>query len=718
MSQTYSFHPLVSSEAPEYEGMTFGHYRPLVQSVGADPNVLAIGATVGERPVGLILGQIEKNGTTAKLQSVYVLPEHRRKRVASALLQLLERATSERGCVALQAVYASGRQSTPVIEHLLTENGFGPPSTRSMIVKFSEDILSAPWMAYRRLPVSTTIFPWIEVTDEDRRSIAERQERQPWIPEELIPFGWEPGLESQSSLAIRYGGEIEGWLITHALNAETLRFSCGWARRDLQRVGAVVAAVAVLRESLRRAVDAGFHSFLWLTSAYQRPMWRFTERWIKPYAITLRETRGVEKALVSTRALSPRGIDFTDLSVFEQGSAPRAWQRLRAEAPVCWNWGAASFPGFWSVTKYADIASISRDASTFISGRGFTMDDDPLDPSPASGTGKMLIGTDPPRHMQLRRLISRAFTPQMVETLEPSIRALAVEILNEILPRGQCDFVADIAEKLPVAVICAMMGIPREEQGLLFGLSNRVLAADDPALGTLQNEEVPATIEGHEELFAYFARLLAERRQSPRQDLVSALIGAEIDGERLSEEEIQYFCYLLLIAGSQTAPHAISGGMLALLEHPDQRALLVAEPSLMPLAVEEALRWASPVRHTARVATRDVEIRGQRILAGEKVLLWFASANRDEEMFPDPERFNIRRSPNEHLAFGAGEHFCLGAGLARLEIRVMFEEILGRLPDLEPAGEIVLRRSAFIGGIKQMPVRFGSRTASYPALRA
>jgi cholest-4-en-3-one 26-monooxygenase len=401
-----------------------------------------------------------------------------------------------------------------------------------------------------------------------------------------------------------------------------------------------------------------------------------------------------------------KDINLADPDLFACGIPYDAFRLLRAEAPVHWNEGTAEFPGFWSITRYDDIVAVSRDTATFSSARGITMMVDPENPSPASGPGKMLITMDPPRHVRLRRLVSKGFTPRMVAQLEPHIRAITTGILDAVAARGACDFVTDVAARLPLAVICEMMGVPRPEWTRMFELTNMVLGADDPEYQAEQGDRLATANQGQREMFGRFAALLAERRRARREDLVSVLAEAEVDGERLTDEEILYFAYLLILAGNETTRNAISGGLLAFFEHPDQRARLAADPSLMPLAVEEIVRWTSPVLHMARSVTRDTELHGQPIRAGQKVILWYPSANRDETVFPDPDRFDVGRDPNEHIAFGIGEHFCLGAGLARLEIRVMFEELFRRLPDIAPAGPPERLRSTFIGGIKHLPVRY------------
>jgi cholest-4-en-3-one 26-monooxygenase len=410
--------------------------------------------------------------------------------------------------------------------------------------------------------------------------------------------------------------------------------------------------------------------------------------------------------------LSPlrvQDIDLSDFELFVQGKAHDVWQLLRAEAPVHWNAGNDLFPGFWSVTKYADVIAVSRDTTTYSSLRGISMMVDPENPTPASGVGKMLITIDPPQHVRLRRLVNKGFTPRMVTQLEPSVREITNRIIDEVAPRGGCDFVTDIAALLPLGVICAMMGIPREDWGLMFALTNRVLGSDDPEYQTVVGDGRETANQGLREMFGYFVRLVTERREERRDDLISVLTGAEIDGESLTDEEILYFCYLLILAGNETTRNAISGGMLALCEHPAERARLAADAALLPTAVEEILRWTSPVMHMARYVTRDTELRGQHIRAGERVLMWYPSANRDAEVFPNADRFDVGRTPNEHIAFGLGEHFCLGAGLARQELRVMFEMLLARLPDITLAGPVERLRSGFIGGIKHMPVRFTAR---------
>jgi cytochrome P450 len=404
-------------------------------------------------------------------------------------------------------------------------------------------------------------------------------------------------------------------------------------------------------------------------------------------------------------------VDLANLDLFVRGEQHAIFRRLRAEEPLHWNPGNDRFIPFWSVTKYADLIAVSRDTTTYSSQQGISMAANPADPSTLVGAGKMMIITDPPRHVRLRRLVNKGFTPRATALLEPSVREITNQIIDDVAPRGSCDFVTDVAALLPLAVICSMMGIPQSDWPMMFELTNQGLGSEDPEYQTVPGSGPETAKRSRLEMFAYFARQAEERRRERREDLVSVLVESEVDGESLSEEELLFFCQLLILAGNETTRNAISGGMLALFEHPEQRARLQDDPALLPTAVEEILRWTSPVAHMMRYVTRDTELRGQPLRAGERVLLWYPSANRDEEVFPNANTFDIGRTPNEHIAFGIGEHFCLGASFARLELRVMFETLLMRLPDIAPAGPVDRLRSGFIAGIKHMPVQFTPQPA-------
>ena len=418
-------------------------------------------------------------------------------------------------------------------------------------------------------------------------------------------------------------------------------------------------------------------------------------------------------------ATLPFGINLGDAQIFEREEAHEAFRRLRLERPVPWHPGTERLNGFWSFTKYDDIMYVSRHPELFISSRGIAgpgLREYANTPPPCPGDGGVsLITMDPPRHVKMRRLVNKGFTPRAVNAMEPQIREATNRILDRVAGRPGCDFVLDISSQLPLAVICHMMGLPEDVWPLMFELTNSVLGAGDPEYQSEVPEEVrgsgeaerQTSVSGEMRLLGYFSELLNRRRsEPPREDIISILLEADVDGEVLTDQDILAFCFLLILAGNETTRNAISGGLVVLCEHPEERARLQADMSLMEGAIEEILRWVSPVHHMARVATADVEVRGQRIAAGDRVIMWYPSANRDEEIFPDPYRFDITRTPNEHLAFGIGEHFCLGAGFARKEMRVMFEELFKRFPDIQMAAPPERLRPNFINGIKHLPVTF------------
>jgi cytochrome P450 len=377
--------------------------------------------------------------------------------------------------------------------------------------------------------------------------------------------------------------------------------------------------------------------------------------------------------------------------------------------------------GFWSLTKYDDILFVSRNPLLFISSKGIagsglrSPEGEPeARPARPGEGGISIITMDPPRHVKMRRLVNKGFTPRAVEAMEPKIRAITNEILDGIAHKGACDFVLDVSSQLPLAVICGLMGLERDAWPLMFELTYAVLGSGDPEYQTVVSAEERGSSEaarqtsmvGFARIHGFFREVLERRRREPAGDIVSTLLESEVDGEKLTEQEILQFCFLLILAGNETTRNAISGGLQVLCEHPEERARLQADPSLIDSAVEEILRWTSPLHHMSRVATADVEIRGRQIHEGDRVIMWYPSANRDEDVFADPYRFDITRAPNEHLAFGIGEHFCLGAGFARKEIRVMFEELFRRFPDIRLDGPPERLRSNFINGIKHLPVTF------------
>ncbi|OBA72906.1 cytochrome [Mycobacterium sp. 1554424.7] len=380
---------------------------------------------------------------------------------------------------------------------------------------------------------------------------------------------------------------------------------------------------------------------------------------------------------------------------FYAGDPYPAYRELRASSPVCWN----DVTNFWALLKYEDIRLVSSNPALFSSAEGITIPD-PAQPSPVQPGS--LIFTDPPRHRQMRKLINSGFTRRRVAVLEPKIREIVRGILDDVRPDSVHEFAEEIAAPLPTRMIAELIGAPPDDWEQFRAWSDAATGTADPEI-----ELDPFVAMG--QLFEYFQKLIAQRRVEARDDLLSVLAGAEIDGVRLTDEDLLNFAFLLLVAGNETTRNLIALGTCALIAHPDQCRLLVEDPSLIPGAVEEMLRWNSPVVHMARTATADVEIRGQRIAAGDTVVMLYGSANRDEDIFgPDSEEFRVTRHPNPHIAFGCGEHSCVGAQLARLEASVMFDELLRRFPTLELAGEVDRMRATMVPGVKRMPVRLGT----------
>lgn len=398
-------------------------------------------------------------------------------------------------------------------------------------------------------------------------------------------------------------------------------------------------------------------------------------------------------------------VDLTDHNLYVRGEQHAVWRFLRENAPV-YKHPQRTGPGFWVVTTYHDVRRISREPQKFISSGGTsTQDLERADTASADYQimqGSLVI-TDPPRHTKLRALVNKAFTPQAIAGLEPFVRGVVRGVLDEAIAAQGCDFVADVAARLPFTVICEMLGIPPADRRPLFeSLKPMMTIGVDLARDDEANPMKVALA-----LVDYLQRQIDDRRAIPREDMISELVAAEIDGERLSNSDMMAMCVLLFIAGSETTMNSISGGMLALLEYPDQRRRLAGEPELMESAVEEILRWTSPTMVSmVRTATKGVQVNGQKIDPGDKVTLWYGSANRDEAVFEDSERFDVGRNPNDHLAFGFGPHFCLGAQLARLEIRVVFEELLASVKDVRLAGPVARLRSNIFNGLERLPVGF------------
>lgn len=409
--------------------------------------------------------------------------------------------------------------------------------------------------------------------------------------------------------------------------------------------------------------------------------------------------------------MSLPGIDLLELERYQRLEHHEMFKRLRAESPIYWH-DHPQGRGFWNLVKYDDVVNVGRQAAKFSSEIGGISILDPEEQTGGAGMdsrGVMMLYTDPPKHTRYRLLVQKGFTPRMVTLLEQHLQAKAVAIVDNIIERGECDFVEDLASELPLQAIAEIMGVPQEDRKLLFHWSNALIGADDPDYAkNNEDQDAGEAMSAAAELYGYVNALAKARSVDPRDDIVTKLINAEIDGDKLSELEFDMFMLLLTVAGNETTRNTTAWGMWGLLQHPEELAKLKADPdALLPGAIEEVLRWASPVYHFRRTAVEDTELLGQEIKANDKVVIWYISANRDEDVFTDPYRFDISRSPNPQIAFGGGgPHFCLGANLARMELRIIFREMLERIDDLQLAGAPELLRSNFVGGIKRMPVTF------------
>jgi cholest-4-en-3-one 26-monooxygenase len=406
---------------------------------------------------------------------------------------------------------------------------------------------------------------------------------------------------------------------------------------------------------------------------------------------------------------SPADLSAIDLleDAWAQGVPHEAMERLRREDPVHWH-PEPDGPGFWAVMRHADVRTVSRDPATYSSELGSTFIDTQTDEALAQ-LRLTILNMDPPKHNRYRRLVSRGFTPRVVGQLMEAIERRAARIVDDLAGGGEVDFVEEIAGKLPLEMICEMIGIPEADWPRMFELSNLLVGGQDPEY----QADAGAGEVAAAEIYAYCDAVAADRRANPREDIMSVLVHAELDGERLDDLELNLFFVTLVVAGNETTRNLINHSMLAFLEHPEQAQRLRDDPSLWSTAVDECLRWGTSIQNFRRTATRDTELRGVPIAAGDKVVMYYMSANRDEDVFDDPYRFDVGRTPNDHVTFGGGGvHHCLGANLARAEIGAMMRQVVERLPDLELAGEPVRLRSDFVNGIKHMPVRFGPAAPS------
>jgi cytochrome P450 len=414
-------------------------------------------------------------------------------------------------------------------------------------------------------------------------------------------------------------------------------------------------------------------------------------------------------------AAGESGPDVFDPRMFARGIPHDAFRRLRDTAPVAWqdehevfDW--PSGPGYWAVTRYRDVREVLRTPQVYSSWLGATQIRDP-DPDDLDFIRRMILNMDPPEHTRIRRIAAGVFTRRRVERSYERIAARAAALLDAVAGRGHCDLPVEVTDDFPLTNLAELLGVPEGDRRLLLEWTNRVIGYQDPehaqvvrdAEGRPVNPRSPAMLR---DMFDYAQDLARHKRAHPGDDLMTALVHAVVDGRALTDPELEMFFFLLVVAGNDTVRSALPGGVLALTQHPDQYRRLRAEPALLPTAIEEMLRWHPPVLSFRRTAACDTELGGQRIRRGDKVVVYHVSANYDERAFADPYRFDITRTPNEHLAFGQGPHLCLGAHFARLQLRAFFTELLTRLPQVELGGEPVRLTSNFINGLTHLPVRW------------
>lgn len=393
-------------------------------------------------------------------------------------------------------------------------------------------------------------------------------------------------------------------------------------------------------------------------------------------------------------------IELSNPDTYAEGMPYEAFKQLRSEQPVSWR-SESGGNDYWAVTRYQDVVTILRNPAEYSSWRGGSLISDPS-PAFLDKMREGLLHRDPPAHTALRRLVNKAFTPRRIMELEKRIAYYATVLVDRVIDRGSCDFARDIAAEMPVFVICEILGVPIEDRLRLTSLTERML--ETPV--TDRTASAQDTMAAVAEMRAYGAELGRQKRREPANDLVSELLHVENEGQKLTEGEFEALFLLLFNAGSDTTRSLLCFGLNLLLDHPDLLVRLREAPTLLPVAIEEMLRYESPVIQFRRTATTEVELGGCRISEGEKVVVFFPSANRDEMVFSEPERFDISRSPNDHLSFGYGTHFCLGAMLARVEARHVFQQVLGRLRGLERAGPLVTARSNFVRGVRHLEIKY------------
>ena len=403
----------------------------------------------------------------------------------------------------------------------------------------------------------------------------------------------------------------------------------------------------------------------------------------------------------------PTGItDLSNLDIYANGLPHAEFRALREQAPVFWN-HEADDTGYWAITRYRDIVAISKDPRQFsnaLGGHYISYESMGInDPEAQNAFLHMLLAMDPPEHNLHRRLIAPAFNPSIVKNFERGVRRKVGELLDSVAHRGECDFVTEIATPLPLWTLSELLGVPEADRSDLIQWSNEALALLDPDYF----DDPESGQHVFEKMFQYGKAMMARRRQQPEDDLLSVMANTTIDGAGLPQATLDGFFVLMVLAGNETTRNTIAGGMRALTEHPEQRAKLQADRSLIPNAVEEMLRYVSAIVYMRRTAANDTRIRDQKIAKNDKVVMWYGAANFDEEIFENPYEFDVcRANARDHLAFGIGQHFCIGSQLARMQIRVMYEEILDRFPDMRACGSYSYLRSNHLSGLKSMPVVF------------
>jgi cholest-4-en-3-one 26-monooxygenase len=404
----------------------------------------------------------------------------------------------------------------------------------------------------------------------------------------------------------------------------------------------------------------------------------------------------------------PRSLDVITPEKYEREGYPHAeWTWLRRHDPVHWVESSFCDP-FWAVTKHADIVAIGKNPRDWIIEPRIAVFTREVPPEP---TSRHLLTMDPPDHGRYRNLISKWFTPRTVKVWEPKVQQVTREVLDAAGEKGDIDFVADVSAPITIAVIALMLGVPQRDWHLLFRWTNEIIAPEDPEFQRGRTS-VETGDAARMELFAYFKQIAEERRKDPRDDILSAIVRGQIDGAPLPDFELLSYYFLLVVAGNETTRNAMTGGLQCFLDDPGEWKKVCDDPGLVEGAIEETVRWTTPVIQFARTATRDMTLRGKTVRKGESVCLFYASGNRDEEIFEQPFRFRVDRRPNDHVGFGRGEHVCLGAHLARLEIRTMYQQLRECLVRMERTGDPVRVRSSFVGGIKRAPMRWELRRQS------